>query len=406
MSHALSRIIDEFRGLDVLVIGEAMLDTYLEGTTDRLCREAPVPVVAVDGRRDAPGGAANAAVNAAALGAKVRFLSVVGDDGEARVLRQALARSKVDTDDLLIDPARAHPVQEPGGGVGPIARPVRPGEHRPGRRSRRSRAARPAPGAVPQVRRRDRRRLRLRHTHARSDRDARRPPAAVAPRGGRRLEGSCGLSGRRADGGQAELRGGRPARCRPLRRPARLASRADHRLGRTLPRHHRRQDGRRDARCRGRRPPRARPSAVSVLREAVAPFPRRGRRRHVPHDARPSARGRCRDSGRGRPRLGRVGRRRLARGDGRLHGRRPPRPARPGREGRGQPRRPAPTRRGSSPRRAADRLHQRLLRHPPPRPYVVPESREGAGRRARRRRQLRREHPPAQGRVQADQRRG
>jgi D-beta-D-heptose 7-phosphate kinase/D-beta-D-heptose 1-phosphate adenosyltransferase len=106
MSHALSQIIDEFRGLDVLVIGEAMLDSYLEGTTERLCREAPVPIVAVGGRRDAPGGAANAAVNAAALGARARFLSVVGDDAEARLLRQALARHGVDTDDLLIDPSR------------------------------------------------------------------------------------------------------------------------------------------------------------------------------------------------------------------------------------------------------------------------------------------------------------
>src|SRR4051812_46807848 len=76
VSHALSRIIDGFRGLDVLVVGEAMLDSYLEGTTDRLCREAPVPIVALDGRRDAPGGAANVAANAAALGARVRFLSV------------------------------------------------------------------------------------------------------------------------------------------------------------------------------------------------------------------------------------------------------------------------------------------------------------------------------------------
>ncbi|HEY2157899.1 MAG TPA: PfkB family carbohydrate kinase, partial [Isosphaeraceae bacterium] len=106
MSHALSRIIDGFRGLNVLVVGEAMLDTYLEGMTDRLCREAPVPIVAVEGRRDSAGGAANAAANAAALGAKVRFLSVVGDDSEGRLIRQALARHKVNTDDVLTDPAR------------------------------------------------------------------------------------------------------------------------------------------------------------------------------------------------------------------------------------------------------------------------------------------------------------
>ena len=40
VSRALSRIIDGFEGLEVPVIGEAMLDSYLEGTTGRLCREA------------------------------------------------------------------------------------------------------------------------------------------------------------------------------------------------------------------------------------------------------------------------------------------------------------------------------------------------------------------------------
>ena len=55
----------------MLVIGEAMLDSYLEGYTDRLSREAPVPVVTVTDRKDAAGGAANTAVNVAALGGQV-----------------------------------------------------------------------------------------------------------------------------------------------------------------------------------------------------------------------------------------------------------------------------------------------------------------------------------------------
>ena len=47
-----------------------MLDSYLDGYTDRLSREAPVPVVTVTERKDAGGGAANTAVNVAALGAR------------------------------------------------------------------------------------------------------------------------------------------------------------------------------------------------------------------------------------------------------------------------------------------------------------------------------------------------
>ena len=90
----------------VLVVGEAMLDSYLHGRADRLSREAPVPVVALDRRVDAAGGAANSAVNLRALGADVRLLSVVGIDDEADRLRRALADADVDPDGLLATPAR------------------------------------------------------------------------------------------------------------------------------------------------------------------------------------------------------------------------------------------------------------------------------------------------------------
>jgi D-beta-D-heptose 7-phosphate kinase / D-beta-D-heptose 1-phosphate adenosyltransferase len=89
------------RGRRVLVVGEAMLDTYLHGRADRLSREAPVPVVALDHRVDAPGGAANSAVNLAALGADVRLVSVIGSDDEAERLRSALEASGVGTDDVM-----------------------------------------------------------------------------------------------------------------------------------------------------------------------------------------------------------------------------------------------------------------------------------------------------------------
>lgn len=106
VSGALGPLIDAFSGLRVLVLGEAMLDAYLHGTSGRLCREAPVPIVAVDGRRDLPGGAANAAVNARALGARVSLLSVVGDDAEGVAVRAALASRGVDPSHVLVDPAR------------------------------------------------------------------------------------------------------------------------------------------------------------------------------------------------------------------------------------------------------------------------------------------------------------
>src|SRR5262249_46873708 len=87
MSTNLPLLLETFRGLHVLVVGEAMLDSYVVGTTDRFCPEAPVPVVNLADRTDVPGGAANAAVNVRSLGGQVSFLSVTGTDPEAALLR-------------------------------------------------------------------------------------------------------------------------------------------------------------------------------------------------------------------------------------------------------------------------------------------------------------------------------
>jgi D-beta-D-heptose 7-phosphate kinase/D-beta-D-heptose 1-phosphate adenosyltransferase len=91
MKPNLSLLVSHFAGLKVLVLGEAMLDSYLEGTTKRFCQEAPVPIITVGERRDIPGGAANTAVNVRELGAHAVFLSVIGQDQEGGLLRKALA---------------------------------------------------------------------------------------------------------------------------------------------------------------------------------------------------------------------------------------------------------------------------------------------------------------------------
>jgi D-beta-D-heptose 7-phosphate kinase/D-beta-D-heptose 1-phosphate adenosyltransferase len=104
-----ARILDvtqRFRDLRVLVIGESMLDTYLDGYTDRLSREAPVPVVTVTDRKDAAGGAANTAVNIATLGGQVTFVSVVGDDEEGRTLKKVLDERGVNTECVVVHPGR------------------------------------------------------------------------------------------------------------------------------------------------------------------------------------------------------------------------------------------------------------------------------------------------------------
>ena len=79
----------------LLVVGDVMLDRYWFGEVSRISPEAPVPVVKVERTEERPGGAANVARNATALGARVTLLSVVGDDEAGARLRELLEAEHV-----------------------------------------------------------------------------------------------------------------------------------------------------------------------------------------------------------------------------------------------------------------------------------------------------------------------
>ena len=96
-------IVRRFRRLRALVLGDAMLDTYLEGTASRLCGEGPVPVVRKTAERHAPGGAANAAANLCALGAAVTLLGYRGADAAGERLVSALEEQGVAADGLVCE---------------------------------------------------------------------------------------------------------------------------------------------------------------------------------------------------------------------------------------------------------------------------------------------------------------
>lgn len=79
-------LLNGMRARRVAVVGDAMLDVYLQGDVERISPEAPVPVVRVRERKFALGGAANVAQNVAAAGASGTLVAVVGDDvGGARL---------------------------------------------------------------------------------------------------------------------------------------------------------------------------------------------------------------------------------------------------------------------------------------------------------------------------------
>lgn len=106
MSRAVD-LVRQFRQLRALVIGDAMLDTYIEGTAARLCAEGPVPVVSKTTERRIPGGAANTAANLRALGAEVDFLSITGKDMAGALLRSILREQGIDDRWMVEDAASA-----------------------------------------------------------------------------------------------------------------------------------------------------------------------------------------------------------------------------------------------------------------------------------------------------------
>jgi len=84
-----------FENVRVVVIGDVMLDHYWYGDASRISPEAPVPVVRVRGVEKRPGGAANVAMNVAALGAQVVLAGVVGQDESADALHARLVQAGV-----------------------------------------------------------------------------------------------------------------------------------------------------------------------------------------------------------------------------------------------------------------------------------------------------------------------
>jgi D-beta-D-heptose 7-phosphate kinase/D-beta-D-heptose 1-phosphate adenosyltransferase len=92
----LLHLIQRMRDSRVVIVGDIMLDRYLVGDTERLSPEAPVPVVTVRERTARLGGAANVAMNVAALGARSLLVGVVGDDTDGAAIRQELAVGRLE----------------------------------------------------------------------------------------------------------------------------------------------------------------------------------------------------------------------------------------------------------------------------------------------------------------------
>lgn len=86
-----------------MVVGDVMLDCYVQGAATKISPEAPVPVVRRESVTYRAGGAANVALNLASLGANVTLIGVVGKDDTARILADLPEMQHVDCHWLVGD---------------------------------------------------------------------------------------------------------------------------------------------------------------------------------------------------------------------------------------------------------------------------------------------------------------
>ncbi len=94
-------IFKSFNNLNVLIIGDVMIDSYMWGKVNRISPEAPVPIVAVNKKEKRLGGAANVALNIQALGANPILCSVIGIDFEGQTFLDLLKTQKLSQKGIL-----------------------------------------------------------------------------------------------------------------------------------------------------------------------------------------------------------------------------------------------------------------------------------------------------------------
>lgn len=97
----LTNLINQFQNRRIVVIGDVVADQFLSGAISRVSREAPVFILRHEQTETVPGGAANAALNVAALGADCVLTGVLGEDEIGEKIVENLAAAGVETKFLI-----------------------------------------------------------------------------------------------------------------------------------------------------------------------------------------------------------------------------------------------------------------------------------------------------------------
>jgi D-glycero-beta-D-manno-heptose-7-phosphate kinase len=110
-SERLRRVSGSFLARTIMVVGDVICDEYLFGKPARVSREAPVIILKFTDRDVRLGGAANAANNVHALGARVIPVGVVGADQAGDEVLGLFQAGGMSTDGIVIDAGRPTPVK-------------------------------------------------------------------------------------------------------------------------------------------------------------------------------------------------------------------------------------------------------------------------------------------------------
>ena len=102
----IDRILGQFQGKRIAVLGDLMLDRYYWGSVHRISPEAPVPVVEVESESVRFGGAANVANNILALGGVPFLIGLVGNDHPGQMMAEMMSERGMDTGGLVTDADR------------------------------------------------------------------------------------------------------------------------------------------------------------------------------------------------------------------------------------------------------------------------------------------------------------
>jgi rfaE bifunctional protein kinase chain/domain len=104
----LTKYSHDFKSKRILIIGDAIIDTYLWGEINRMSPEAPVPVVdvAVNQNDSRLGGAANVALNLKQLGAESILCTVIGNDNRGIIFEQLMQEQGLSLEGMLISNGR------------------------------------------------------------------------------------------------------------------------------------------------------------------------------------------------------------------------------------------------------------------------------------------------------------